>query len=507
MKISLSSGIIFLTFLYSTAVFSSDLTLDGDSIIYDKENHSVKATGNVKAVYSDISVEANTIIYQSDQHTISSDKKSTMYIGPYCLTSDSMRYNLKTKEGSADQVKLFINNIYLTGQKVTILKDQVNLDNTSFSSCPLEHPHYHMTAKNIVLYPELGWVVMYWGTMWLGNIPIVPIPTYVYDIGPKYSHKTVNPAPLPEIGTNPTDGVYLHDRVVWRISGFSYGMLSVDYGSNQGLGAGFEGNYVVNNSNQGNARLNYWGSQGLYGGITHLLSFGQDIPSDSVRHLLYQVLKAPPKKQYELLTDVSVRERINYYRVSLIPNFTVRTNDIDLSHNTKYSLETQIGAIHEEESGVYKTRWKLKGDINNSSNIGGVNANVGLFGDYSLYDSKDPWSQVKGSVLFSKQLMHAISGRVGYEHYFWYYGGTPFLFENYRLFLSDAFKFGTTFTHGISSFSFDFEYNTPSYAPREIDYSLAIGSHCYEFLVKYRAVRNEFSVGVNLLSRSDKNAE
>ena len=78
--------------------------------------------------------------------------------------------------------------------------------NASFTTCDLPQPHYRVTASDILLYPQYGWMVAYWGYLLAGAVPIVPMPTYIYDFEAAEKAQK-NLPPFPEVGDNRTTAV------------------------------------------------------------------------------------------------------------------------------------------------------------------------------------------------------------------------------------------------------------------------------------------------------------
>ncbi len=307
---------------------------------------------------------------------------------------------------------------------------------------------------------------------------------------------------LPEIGSNNDDGTYINDKVVWKLSEYSYGLVSLGYADRKGVLLGVEGNYILNNNNEGNARLYSWGSDGLQGGVTHTFYFGQDVFSENVRQIVYQILRVPPKKRFELITDLSVRERINYQRVNLLPNFTLRTSDVKTAiPEVTFNGELGLGNVHEESSNLTRTRMVFKSTLNYDRDLDPSTKFDGdVYFHYANYSLQENWLELKLDLLLTRKIFSFLQGKVGYSHYFSLSGASPFRFENYQYFPKDGTLFGLELSVGASRFAIQTEYNLPDFTPRDIDYSVSLGFHCYELMLKYRAIRNEFLMGVNLLS-------
>ncbi|MCX5748978.1 MAG: hypothetical protein NTZ10_01850 [Candidatus Saganbacteria bacterium] len=391
---------------------------------------------------------------------------------------------------------------WISGETVSIDPQEIYLKNSSFSSCDLPVPHYKITASSMTLYPKSGWIVENMGLMYINNIPVFPVPTYVFDtglIGGIYGKK--NPAPLPDIGTNPTDGTYINEEVVWRLSSYSYGLLSIQYATNKGLGGGFESNYVLNNNNEGSVRIYDNHTDKWYGGLTHAFYFGDDVQSEKTRSMLYQVFQVPPRKKYELDVLLSYRERTNYERLTMLPMITLKYVDIPFPFiNFMPKAEFSLGSVSEESTGIDVFRAYAATSLDYIQPLGETaDLKPGLDLSYTGYDSSGSWAKVLGRIDVVKRFSDIFDAGAGYSHFFVNTGGSPFRWENYRFFPYDDVHVSGNLRFAKMSFGVNVSYNTPVFSVRDIDYNATIGLHCFDLKALWRTARGEFSLGVELL--------
>ncbi|MFA5098351.1 MAG: hypothetical protein WC490_07010 [Candidatus Margulisiibacteriota bacterium] len=490
--------------LFSQALCQdTGVSLTGDDIFYRKEQGLVEARGSVEASYKDIKVLSNHLIYYSKDGRIVAPEDFTFERQDVVLKGKDLDYNIKSKEGRAASVSMVLKGNWISGKDVIIKPEEISLSDASFSTCGLKEPHYKFTAQNLSLYPKQGWIVIYMGVLWVKGFPIAPVPTYVYDMTSVPGFASKNKVPLPEFGVDPDDGAYLKQKLFWRLSGFSYGMAQVDYATKKGLGLGFEGNYVVDRSNQGNIRIHGLNADGYWGGITHSLFFGSDIKYEESKTFLYQLLEFLPRKKYELRTEVSYRERVNYEKVSLLPKVSLRYDDLPFSFlELRPSVEISLAGVSEESTGVGVFEGTFKSSVNYFHELPrGFWADLAASVDYRGYDSSSRWLRLDGSIDIFKPVNDRLDAGIGYGHLFINDGASPYRFERYRFFPYDDVRGNLRYKNGPFKAGVFISYNVPVLTPREIDYNATMELHCFDVTLLYRAMRGEFSVGLNLVSK------
>ena len=479
------------------------VTLTGDSISYQKEKGIVNAKGSVEASYKDVVIRSPDLTYYSKENRIVALGDFVFERGDLRISGKNLDYHVKSRKGRGNDVFLRIKGSWISGKEVEIKPEEINLSNASFSTCGLDDPHYRFSASSISIYPSQGWIVLFMGILWVNGVPVAPVPTYVYDMSAHPGSPLKNKAPLPEFGSDPNDGVYIKQKLYWRLSGYSYGIAQIDYATKKGLGLGFEGNYVVDRNNQGNVRIHGLNADGYSGGITHSLFFGSDINYDKSKTYMYQLLDFLPRKKYELRSEISYRELVNYEKVTLLPKLAFRYDDLSFSFfGIRPNLEITLAGVSEESTGVNVFEGTFKGSANYFYELpSGIWADIGGVLDYRGYDSSGKWLKLAGSIDFFKPISRNLDAGIGYGHLFINDGASPYKFENYRFFPYDDIRGNLRYKNGLFKTGIFVSYNTPVLSPREIDYNATVELHCFDVTLLYRAMRGEFSVGLNLVSK------
>ncbi len=495
------SAVLLAILAASVSASTKGVSIKADTVSYTKDKGVIVASGSVEASYKGSVVTADRIIFFTAESQVIADGDFTLSKDKARITGKKLVYYFRTEKGSASEVRINLGTTWIKGSSIDMDREQIRITEAEFSSCDLDRPHYKMSSANMVYYNKSGWIVQNWGLFWLGDIPVFPVPTYVYDtglIGGFYRKK--NPVPLPEIGSNDVDGFYLNEKFIWRLSSYSYGILGINYGSKKGLGAGFEGNYVLNDSNEGGIRLSTYGSDGFSWGATHTYYFGDPVPTERLRPLLYEVLEIPPRKKYDVTLDLSYRERINYERVTLMPMVTLRYIDVPFSFlDFNPRLEASAGSVSEESSGVNLFKTNLKSTFDYVHPVSEkTSLRAGLDASYTGYGSSSSWFNLLGRLDLSREFSDNLEAGAGYSHYFINNGGSPFNYENYRYFPFDEIRSHIALKLSGSTLGIAVSYNTPLLTVRDIDYNATIGLHCFDATFTWRAARQEFSVSLNL---------
>lgn len=489
---------LFLALVLSFSVFAQEkeLTINADIVSFDKDKSQVEATGSVEVVYKDVMVNGCHIIYNTSQETITADKGFTLNHAGISIEGETLNYLIKSKTGEATDIAFVYRGIELRGKKIQIGLDKLKINEASFTTCDLTEPHYHVTAGEITLYPDYGWLVAYWGYFWLGRFPVVPMPTYIYDLTAEEKAKK-NLPPFPDIGANDEDGTYLNERLAWHIKREFSGTYSLTYATKKGLGGGAEANYIVNDDNRGNLRTYGNVTDGLWGGITHHVYFGEDLTARP--ETPFSFIAAPKYRRYELETTLSYRERINYQRVSFYPSLAMRSRKLELFRpELKLDAELLAGVIKEENSvnlmrggGVIGLSWDFPEAV-----LGKITPALSL--DARYYSNGSKWEKTGAGVDLRKSFMENVTFGLGYFHYFSVNGQSPFLFEMYRFRPADRLGSDLFFMVGETGIGISTSYFLDTWQAEDIDYSLFFRMHCYNLLAKYRSLRREFELGFSL---------
>jgi hypothetical protein len=471
---------------------------------YSEDGTSIEASGTVEVISADVKVNAEHVVYDIENKQVRADAGFAMSMKNGAqLSGDYLDYSLKNNKGSTKNVKILYRYSVMTGEYARIDEEKIELMNSSFNTCGLYPPHYHVSSQTTTLYPEEGWVLGYYGYLWVDGVPTLPIPVYLFDlstygVGQRASANSI--MSIPEMGSNDEDGFYVIYRIPWIASKKHNGRFVLLNTAKGGFGGGVEGNYVINDFNEANYRIYYDPRYNTYGGITHTYRFGPEIGAKDVS--LYTFFRIRQKLMFELSTNVSYKERINFQTVSMLPNVTIKLNDVPALFDHFYiGGQVSYGYITEETTGAGDSTGNLKTDTYFSipTDLGRVNAGLGY--NQSWYGLTGYWSRLTQNLGFSRDLGNGFDSSVGHMHYISFDGFSPFLYEQYLTRPSDEFYWRLGYNFGPHRISLDYSYYVPDWETRDLVYTLSLGFHCYAIDIKYATANKQLMFGVSLITR------
>ena len=505
-KSFLFAPLIFFAFIHiSYAQVNGDVVITADTLSYSEDGTSVEASGSVEVVSPDVSISAGHVVYNIENKQVMADRGFAMQMKKGAqLSGEYLNYGFKTKTGLTRNVKITYKYAVLSGDFAYIDEEKIELKNSAFNMCGLEPPHYHVSSYTTTLYPDEGWVLGYYGYLWVNDVPLVPVPVYLYDLSSSYGVGQKSDATgilsVPEMGSNDQDGFYVRYKVPWIAGRKLNGRAVLLNTAKGGFGGGVEGDYLADDYNDTNFRIYYDPRYNGYGGITHSYHFGPETGQKDTS--LYSFFRIKRDLMFTLTTNVSIKEEINFQRVSMLPDVTLKLNDVPaLFKNFNIGGSVSYGYITEETTGIGDSTGNIQtgGYFNIPTDIGRFYA--GIKQNQSWYGLTGYWSRLLQNLKFSRDLGGGIDGYVGHMHYINFVGESPFHYEAYLTSPSDEFYSGLGYNFGPHRISLDYSYYVPDWEPIELIYTLTLGFHCYSVDIKYNTAMRQLMFGVNLIAR------
>lgn len=228
-----------------------DLYLKAEFITYDKidEEDLIIAKDKVILKYQDIEIKADylkinlttNLLFASGEVLFKQDETET--------NSEELTYNWKTKkiillrlkgELTGEGIK---GKIYYQGEKMENFPETVELTDGSFTTCDLDDPHYHIVAKEMIIYPKDKIIAR--NISWYeGKTKIITLPYFLIFL----DRKTQQPI-LPKIGQNSEDGWFIKTYFNYYVNEKSYGTLYIDWLEKKGIGTGVEHTWEIGDEN------------------------------------------------------------------------------------------------------------------------------------------------------------------------------------------------------------------------------------------------------------------
>ena len=188
-----------------------------DSIILDMVNKQTYLYNDGHIDYGEIILDACFIKFDFESKTVyakycldSNNQKIGKPIlsdGSTSTTSDSLKYNFKTKKGITYEVKLQEGESYIHGQKVKRQNNgDIHIKNALYTTCDLDHPHFYFKLRKAIIKPDDKIVS---GPV---NLYIAEIPTPLglpFAFLPNKKNKSSNGLIIPTYGESQGLGFYL----------------------------------------------------------------------------------------------------------------------------------------------------------------------------------------------------------------------------------------------------------------------------------------------------------
>jgi hypothetical protein len=182
-----SIGIIIMGWLlllsFSTVVRAENdkAKITADEVNYDYETQQVEAIGNVKIEYRDIKVESDHAIIDQEQDVLLATGNLAVTNKNSTYHGDRFLYYLNTERGWISPLEAEVTDLdiqgpaYLTAAEANIKGEEIRSKHSTFSTCNLAHPHYHLSAKAIDYYPG-DVIIMHHVWYWEHSIPLFYFP-------------------------------------------------------------------------------------------------------------------------------------------------------------------------------------------------------------------------------------------------------------------------------------------------------------------------------------------
>jgi Organic solvent tolerance protein OstA len=152
-----------------------------DEVSYDYESKQVEAVGNVKIEYKDIKIEADYALIDQEQDILLATGKLEVTNKNSTYHGDRFLYFLKTDQGWISPLNAEITDLdikgpaYMTAAEAFIKGEDIRSKHATFSTCNLEHPHYHLSASAMEYYPG-DVLIMHNVLYWESFIPVFYLP-------------------------------------------------------------------------------------------------------------------------------------------------------------------------------------------------------------------------------------------------------------------------------------------------------------------------------------------
>ncbi|OQY39007.1 hypothetical protein B6228_03730 [Candidatus Atribacteria bacterium 4572_76] len=228
-----------------------DISLVAEYITYEKIEGEdlIIAKDGVELKYQDIEVKANNLKINLTTNLLFASGNALFKQDDTETNCEELTYNWKTKkiillrlkgELTGEGIK---GKVYYQGEKMENFPKTVEITGGSFTTCELEEPHYHIVAKEMIIYPKDKIIAR--NISWYeGKTKIITLPYFLIFL----DRKTQMPI-LPKIGQNSKDGWFIKTNFNYYIDEKSYGTFYIDWLEKKGIGTGVEHTLEIGDTN------------------------------------------------------------------------------------------------------------------------------------------------------------------------------------------------------------------------------------------------------------------
>ena len=236
----LSPGIMLIILFLALPCFAfSELphvNLQADHLHWVKSPPSLIGWGKAALEYKDMQIKAENIELNLENLDVVAEGDVSLKMKMRQVKASSLRYNLESEEGVIFSPEGSEGPLFYRAEKVYLYPELVELEDASFTTCNLSHPHYNVKARQVKIYLEEE-IIMRNVTFYLGNIPLYWTPFVIRRF------KEENRILLPGIGYSQFAGWYLKTGYYFYASSDFHTTFHLDYMQKRGWADGLDVSY------------------------------------------------------------------------------------------------------------------------------------------------------------------------------------------------------------------------------------------------------------------------
>ena len=227
----------------TTAARVEIVQYDGRHIDFVVPKNQIVLDGQAHLTYRDMELRARRVVFDSDKNTLVAEGKPELVDKGEQVEGQLMTYNLDSRVGTIYQASTSYERGLYHGEQIRKSGDnQLDVLGGSYSTCDLDPPHYHFSARWMKIYLR-DKLVAKPVVFYLRNVPVLALPFYVFPIKPGRHSGFL--FPQFEFGFNNQGGQFLRNAgYYWAPNDYFDVTGAVDYYQAQpAYAARLEGSY------------------------------------------------------------------------------------------------------------------------------------------------------------------------------------------------------------------------------------------------------------------------
>lgn len=495
--------LIFLS-LISNSIWSQipdNIELEGDEILYKKNNKRIEVSGNVKLSYENYNISADQFIYDLDNETISFPSKFTFKQKEEFIIGEHLNFNFKNRQGSAQNIQAYLYNLKLQGKELIINPDKFILKESYCTTCENES-NYNVHSKEIQMYYLLGFLIAKKSHISINFLPFsIPVPYFIYGNNRYGLLEKTNI--FPEIGTNKIEGTYLKQQLSYIINPKLSGTINQYFTNNMGPFSGGTNTWFL--SKKLNTNINYLYSykyNDIRGGINIKYLFQSTLQPPKEFNLFETLSSTFSNKAPNGYLNMSLQKLsiINDELVSYLPLYTLFLNNLSVSNKIKNTFQFQIGTIEESQNNTtlkintmsYELDSTYTKPLNNT-----INLHSDSFINLHLYSKHESWARWFQSLGLSYS--DNFYSKLSYNKKLINSGESPFNHEKNYALESDELELFINKTFYNLMIKHASYYNLSSQSFRKYDISVSYIQDCWIIGLGWEAIKENFYITFELI--------
>jgi LPS-assembly protein len=227
------------------------VVVNGDTVEYSTDNREVIASGHVEVLYKGTKLTCDKLTVNMQSKDAVAEGNARVEDDRGIIVGEKINYNFETKKGAIADAQ-FRSSPYFGKAREFQRVDETEFlgTNASMTTCSYDHPHYHMGAKKIDVFP--GDKLRTKGdTFYLGDVPLFYLPYFNRSLKDPSIHVQVNP------GKDGDWGPYLLTATRYNLTDYASGRIYFDYREKLGTAEGFGLNYATPEFGKGDFKFYY----------------------------------------------------------------------------------------------------------------------------------------------------------------------------------------------------------------------------------------------------------
>ncbi|MDW8343073.1 MAG: hypothetical protein RMM51_01110 [Verrucomicrobiae bacterium] len=209
------------------------------------------AEGNVVVRYRETTVQADRVRYNAATREVWAEGQVRLTREGQQWVSDSIYYNFATGAVRADEVRGWVEGVYLRGYGLEHSETNVyQLARATVTTCDYETPHYRLEARRAEIFPDQQ-VILYGVTLRLGEIPVFWFPVLVW------APDSDTPPFAISVGSSSRWGVFALTSTRLRLTRDATMTVHVDGRTKRGAAGGVDVSYRLGPTGRGLVRGYY----------------------------------------------------------------------------------------------------------------------------------------------------------------------------------------------------------------------------------------------------------